>query len=352
MQIRQLTLRNFRNYTEETLLFAPGVNLICGENGAGKTSLLEALYLLSTGRSFRTPHLKHLIRQGASYFYIQAHFEKNGLEQTLSIGFDGKHRKMQCNASPLTHLSHLIGMLAIVLYTASDTQLIEGSPTERRRFLNIQLAQSDPLYMHHLFRYHKAMKNRNALLKRKIKHGISSYEQIMADSATYLMQKRSDLLGALTPVAQKFAQTLSESKEDFDLDYAPSIAMKYLGNIPLIYLKNQAKDLILGSTLQGPHRDDFSVFYRGKQAKFYASEGQKRVCVAALKMAERNQLSQGALLGIDDFGAQLDERRKLQMHRAVVHLPQTVLISPSNSPLKKLLYHRFFYVKNGAVRAE
>jgi len=352
MQLKQLTLRNFRNYTNETVLFVPGINLIYGENGAGKTSLLEALYLLSTGRSFRTPYLKHLIRKGSSYFYVQAHFEKNGVDQALSMGFDGKNRKIRSNATPLDQLAHLIGMLTIVFYTSIDSQLVEGSPTQRRRFLNIQLAQSDPLYVHHLLRYHKAMKNRNALLKGKIERGMNSYEQIMARSATYLMHKRSHLLKVLTPIARQFIKTLSDTSEELDLFYAPSIAMQYMENIASIYSKQRKKELILGSTLLGPHRDDFLISYQYKEAKFYASEGQKRACVTALKMAERKQLSEHALFGIDDFGAQIDEKRMEQIYRAMADVPQVFLVSSSRRSLKGLLYHRFFYVKSGTVTIE
>ena len=352
MQLKQITLRNFRNYTHETVLFVPGVNLIYGENGAGKTSLLEALYLLSTGRSFRTPYLKHLIRKGSSYFYVQAQFEKDGIHYALSIGFDGKNRKIQCNSKPLNQLARLIGILTIVVYTSFDSQLIEGSPAQRRRFLNIQLSQSDSLYVHHLLRYHKAMKNRNALLKAKTESGMNSYEQMMVDSATYLTRKRSHLISALTPIAQQFAKMLSDAGEELDLFYSPSITMKCLESTALIYLKHRKKELFLGNTLYGPHRDDFLITYRGKEAKFYASEGQKRACVAALKMAERKKLSEHALLGIDDFGAQLDEKRTEQIYRLVVTLPQVFLIASSHISLKQLLYHRFFYIKNGKVAFE
>ena len=349
MQIKRLVLRNFRNYTSETVPFSPGVNFIYGKNGAGKTNLLEALSLLSTGRSFRTPHLKNLIRKGSSHFYIQADFEKEGLDQMVSVGFDGKNRKIRCNNKSFSHFSHLIGTLPTVIYTSADLQLIGGSPTQRRRFLNIQLAQGDPLYVYHLLRYHKAMKNRNALLKAKVEESMITYEKIMAQSASYLVQKRADLINQLSPVSQEFALELSDAREPFDLSYSPSIALKDLNNILSIYSEQREKELILGTTLNGPHRDDFLISYQGKEAKFYASEGQKSTCVAALKMAEQKNLSKKALLSIDDFGSHLDERRTHRLHRVVMRAAQVFLFASSTLTLEDFAHHHLLYVENGTV---
>ena len=199
MRVTRLILRQFRNYQESVIPLEDGVNLIQGKNGAGKTSLLEALYLLSTGRSFLTPHISEAIKNETPHFYIEAHFIQDQVEQKVSIGYDGKERKIHYNASHLDHLSHLLGILPSVLYSPRDSILISGSPQERRRFLNIQIAQTDPLYVHHLVRYHKAMKQRNYLLKSRSEAAIESWEKMMADSASYLMKQRGELIEALSP---------------------------------------------------------------------------------------------------------------------------------------------------------
>ena len=352
MRLKQLVLRNFRNYIDEAVTFSPGVNLIYGKNGSGKTNLLEALYLLSTGRSFRTVHLTDLIRKDSSHFYIEARFEKDGIEQFLSIGFDGKNRKIHYNATILSNFSHLLGIIPSVLYAPTDSQLIAGAPLERRRFLNIQLAQSDPIYVHHLVRYHKAMKNRNALLKVKNEESMDSWEEMIADSAAYLMQKRATLLKELKPKVQGFAKTLSDINDHFDLFYSPSIGMKHLSNIQHIMRKQRKKELILGTTLSGPHRDDFFISYQKKEAKVYASEGQKMTCIAALKMAERERLSADALLGIDDFGIHLDERRTALLHEAVSSIGQVFLTVPSDEFIGEVAHDRFLYVDAGIITSD
>ncbi len=335
MEVSRLILRNFRNYEDAEIPLSPKVNLIHGKNGAGKTSLLEALYLLSTGRSFLTSHLTDLIRKGTSHFYIEAHFNRDDVEQMLSIGFDGKTKRIHYNNTLFQNFSHVLGILPSVLYSPKDSNLIAGSPQERRRFLNIQLAQTDPLYVHHLMRYHRAMKHRNALLKVKSESSIESWEQMMADSARYLMQKRRKLIDLLRPKVKTSAQELSKETDLFDLHYEPSISLKKVEIIEELFAKQRKKELIIGTTLIGPHRDDLHITYNKQEAKTFASEGQKRTCIASLKIAEwdilKAQTETIPLFSIDDFGVHLDPIRTEILQEKLKHLGQVLLTSPIGS---------------------
>ena len=330
--ITKLILRYFRNYKEATIPFDSKANLIYGPNGAGKTSILEALYLLSTGRSFRTSNLANLIQKGASYFYIEAHFIKNSTTHTLSMGFDGTVRKMYYNQNLLASLSDILGIMPSVLFAPKDSELIMGSPTERRRFLNIQLAQQDSKYTYHLVRYHKAMKQRNALLKSFSYETINHWEQIMACSAYYLTQKRQALINKLKPKANQYSQSLSLSEDTFDLEFVPSLEKNDTQSIEDILKKLRPKESLLGNTLVGPHRDDFHITFYDKKAKVYASEGQKRTCITAIKMAEWHELKERIgfppLLSIDDFGIHLDNRRIECLFESLKHLGQIFLTTP------------------------
>lgn len=332
MILKHLILRSFRNYSEASIPFKEGVNVIQGKNGAGKTSILEAIFLLSTGRSFRTNHLSDLIKKGDSHFFIEAHFERDNVEQVLSIGYDGQTRRIHYNSTHFQNFSHVLGILPSVLYAPKDSELISGSPADRRRFLNIQLAQTDPLYVHHLTRYHKAMKHRNALLKHKSEEAIESFEQMMAESARYLMSKRSSLIEALKPRIQSLAKELSSDEDPLNLYYEPSIAIKRIDEIAQLYAKQRPKELLLGTTLIGPHRDDFLITYDKKDAKMYASEGQKRTCITALKMAEWEELKKNAecvpLMHIDDFGIHLDQSRTHLLQDKLENFGQVFLTTP------------------------
>lgn len=334
MVVKQLLLRNFRGYEEIVFPLLPALNRIEGKNGAGKTSLLEALYFLATGRSFLSPHLTDLIHKGKDHFYIEAEFIRDGAEQKLSVGYDGLHRRIHYNNTLFHQFSHLLGILPSTLYSPKDHALISGSPQERRRFLNIQLSQSDPLYVHHLTRYHRAMKQRNALLKMKQKEGLKPFEEVMAVSARYLMEKRDALLTLLRPKVHRLVNELSAQHDTFDLHYTPSIPLKKIDAIETVFDKQRSKELTFGSTLSGPHRDDFQITIDRSEAKSYASEGQKRSFIAALKLAEWEFLKENSeaipLLSIDDFGIHLDQGRRALLEEKLTAYGQVLLTSPDS----------------------
>lgn len=335
MDISRLVLRSFRCYDEVEIPLEEGINLIQGMNGAGKTTLLEALYLMSTGRSFLTPHLSDCIQKGQPHFYIETHFCRDGVNQLLSIGYDGNQKRIHYNNTQFQNFSHVLGILPSVLYCPKDSSLLMGAPQERRRFLNIQLAQTDPLYVHHLMRYHKAMKHRNALLKVRSECSIGSWEQMMGESSRYLMEKREALIETLRPKVQIYAKDLSFGEDLFDLHYAPSISLKKIDQIEELFQKQRAKELILGNTMIGPHRDDLLITYKNLDAKSFASEGQKRTCIAALKMAEWEFLQEKTettpLFAIDDFGIHLDPKRTEVLQEKLSSLGQVLLTTPTNS---------------------
>ena len=351
MFLKRLLLFNFRNYKETNISLSPGINLIYGKNGAGKTNLLEALYLLSTGRSFRTPHLRELIREQSPHFYIEAHFVKDDIPQTLSIGFNQKSRKIQHNHTFLSNFSHLLGIIPSVLYTPRDSEIIAGPPLERRRFLNIQLSQKNPLYVHHLIRYHRAMKQRNTLLKAKSDKGIKSFETMMATSSTYLMAKRAHLISELKNEVHVFGKNLSKGKDLFDLFYTPSISLKHLTHLETLFEKQRAKEKIFGSTLIGPHRDDFLINYHNKEAKSYASEGQKRTCIAALRLAETSLLKKKALFAIDDFGIHLDPHRSEFLFEELKKHPQVLITLPTDRLPSFAYLYPHIHIEEGDIKA-
>ena len=340
MELKKLTLRHFRNYTYATFVFAPGINVIQGPNGTGKTSLLEAIYLFSTGRSFRTPHLSDLIQHGHRTFHIEAHFEKEGVLQSLSIQFSEAKRTIYHNASKQQATSDLLGLFPSVLYAPKDGALIIGSPSDRRRFLNIQLAQTHPRYTYHLIRYHKALKQRNALLKMTSLDAVSSWERVMAQSGCYLIEERQRLIQDLQPKLTAHGAALCPGDEAFDIHYKPSIPITKESDQPLWrqlftrFEQHRPKESVLGTTLFGPHRDDFFILHRNQDAKAYASEGQKRSCIAALKMAEWDQLTTQArcapIFSIDDFDIHLDSKRRKNFSAQLTRFGQVFLTTPAS----------------------
>ena len=200
---------------------------------------------------------------------------------------------------------------------------------ERRRFLDVQLSQGEPLYLHHLARYHHALKERNHLLKQKITQTLSAWEEMMALSGAYLFEKRAHFLESSKEPLRKRMEILTSGKDHLTLHYQPARTA-----LPLIeqYYQDRAKEFTLGSTLHGPHRDDFSIHINDKNGKVYASEGQKRSIVAALRLLEWEQLKEKTgicpILSIDDFGVHLDPGREMEIQKEIFNLGQVFLTSP------------------------
>lgn len=327
--LQSLALRHFRNYKEATALFSPGTNLIRGENAQGKTNLLEAIYLLSIGRSFRTQKLSELIREGESLFYLEAHLLQNRVEQTVAISFDGKAKNLQYNANIYSSFAPLLGNLPFILHTPADIDLIDGSPALRRRLLNLHLAQSDPLYVHHLTRFWRAMKQRHAVLRASLDDpSLICWEIQMAQSAQYLWEARERLIGQIRPPLMAHGKDLSGGTELHDLIYHPSKSSDYIDQLQ----KNRRKDRDLKMTLIGPHRDEISFSVEGKLAKSFASEGQKKTSIAALRLAQWDALSAHfdapAVIAIDDVGLPLDTARQKRFHEKLSRLGQVFMTTP------------------------
>ena len=335
MQLEKVILSDFRNYIREEISFSSGLNCIQGNNAEGKSNLLESIYLISTGKSFRTTQLQQLIRHSQKKLQIEAHFSKEGISHSLIISYGADRRNLKYNQTSYSSFLPLLGILPCILLTPEDISIITGGPAERRRFLDLHLSQIDPLYIHHLGRYYKAMKQRNALLKKQEEKGLAPWEQIMAISASYLIEKRIETLSFLKPSIENTISLLSEKQEIFSWQYENSLSFLDPSQILKQWALHRKKELLLGTSLLGPHRDDIFLYIDNQEIKTYCSEGQKRSCTVALRLAEweRFQISFGSppLFGIDDFGVHLDHKRTFLLNQILKKLGQVFLTAPSFS---------------------
>ena len=253
MFLKRLLLRNFRNYAQAEVVFSPSVNLIQGDNGQGKTNLLEAIHLVSTGRSFRANSLSDLIRFGESFFYLEAEFQKEGVSQSLKIYYDENTRKVQYNQTVYPTLTSLLGILPSVLLSPDDLSLVSGNPAERRRFLDLHIAQTDPLYVHNLGRYFKAMKQRNHLLRSKSEAAIQAWEQMMAQSASYLVQKRKQAALSLKIPSSQWMEILSRRQDAIDIHYQSSLSFPQKSATLLCIFSKSGKRCAQKRCMSGQH---------------------------------------------------------------------------------------------------
>jgi DNA replication and repair protein RecF len=341
MYLKHLHLKNFRNHLDLSLDFHAKVNVIAGDNGIGKTNILEAIHFLSTGKSFRTCCLDDLICQGCSFFYIQAQFVKENIEQTIKIGYEKKKKHIEYNFSKLHSFSNLLGILPSVIFAPKDISLVMGVPSERRRFLNIYLSQIDPLYVHYLQRYSKCLEQRNFLLKSKKPLDpteMRCFENELSIASTYLIKKRVEGIEKLSQKLKQHIKNLTDHHELFDMKYHSSFAPDVFEDPKRLaqeYEKIRHKEKLLGSTLLGPHREDFGIYLEKQSVKSFCSEGQKRSFLTALKLAEWELVASSHLISpllcIDDLGVHLDEKRHTLLEQKLMELGQVFITSPKNT---------------------
>jgi DNA replication and repair protein RecF len=354
LHIHSLYLRHFRNYREAYLEFSPQLNCLYGANAQGKTNLLEAIHFLISGRSFRTNCLSDLIFRGEAAFYLEAKFVKHGLEQQLKVSYDGKKHVIFYNSTLYASPSHLLGLLQGVLLSPEDNELVKGPPNIRRQFIDLQLAQVEPLYLHHLNRYYRAMKQRNHLLRAKSDKTIDSWEHEMAYSSAYIVNSRELFITDLNRKSPSFQALLSMGLETLNLEYKTNLLAsaspeeRQKAHIELCR-QHRAREMFLGYTLCGPHKDDIQIAIDGQEARLFASEGQQRCCIAALKFSQWQALYEETgeipLMLIDDIGISLDQDRRIQLLGHLASLGQVFVTTPETLDVAS----KAFLVKRGTV---
>ncbi len=334
MYLRSLRLNNFRSYDDVTFHFLPGINHIVGKNAVGKTTILEAIYLLISGRSFRTQQHSELIRHNSPYFLVEAVFFKHGMEQRLTFAFDGRNKKITLNRSICPSYANLLGIMTGVVFTPDDPDLVKGGPAERRQFMDLHIAQFDPLYVHFLSRYNKAMRQRNCLLRSGQLQAIAPWEEEMSGAAEYLLKKRIISMQSLAHHADEVYKEISGEAVNLHVGFK-STWCKNEENIRQSYLtllqKNRLREKELGFTLSGPHKDDLSFTMAGKEVKIFGSEGQQRSCVASLKFSSwiklQKEVGINPLLLTDDIEMGLDGGRTERLHTKLMAAGQVFLTS-------------------------
>ena len=333
MWIKRLNSKNFRTYSSLEVSFDKGVNIIVGENGQGKTNLLESIHFAITGRSFRTEKLIDLIQSSKEELLTDVLYEQSEIEHQIKIQYSPIKKKILHDATTYPSLSSLTGTIPTIAITPSDIELIMGAPVERRRFLNLFIAQHDPIYLHQLLRYQKALKARNVLLKRNSTETIRIYENLLAQAAAYITTARQKAIHELSPLLESEFYKLTQKTIPILLKYSfnEQATTDYFIEQ---YQKHRTQELKIGSTLIGPHRDDLSFLMNHLEVKHFASEGQKRALLTALKLSELGLLkmktSLDPILFIDDFAIHLDLYRCKLLEDVVQKYPQVFLTTPQN----------------------
>ncbi len=353
MRFRQLTLRHFRNVGFAALKFSGRQQFLVGANGQGKTNLLEAAGFLTALRSFRATDSKLLIGHGQALAAIACELEHERRGDTaVTIKLHPQGKELWCDQQRITRLADHVGQFPTVAFSAQDLQLVRGSPAGRRRWLDMTLAAMDAGYLRTLQTYGRALVERNALLKTggAVEAQLSAFEQTLAPAAVELIALRTAGLRALAESLTATYARLCGEVEAASLAYEPNFAAESAEVLLARLESGRARDAQFRTTLVGPHRDDFSFTVRGTAAKDFASEGQQRSLVLALRLAQAAWFHQKSgvrpVLLADDVLGELDPLRRRQFWSAID--PESQIIATGTSlPDAALGAWQVFAVANG-----
>lgn len=325
MIIKGIRLINFRNYISMSASFGSGVNILVGKNAQGKTNLLEAIYMCSTGRSFRTLRDKEIISFGKKEAYVGAELSIGELEKFTEIKLESdKPKRIRMNKVELKSYKELNTGLKVVVFFPDDLKLVKEGPGNRRNYLDTSISQLKPVYHHNLSRYYKALIQRNNLLKSRrslseLSELLEVFDVQLAKLGTLISMEREQYIKRIKKEARDIHSKITSGKEELDIEYNTNIpAGASLLDIEEKYLdqlrKGRSRDIEIGSTSIGPHRDDFTPSINGKDLRTFGSQGQQRTLVLTLKLSEvkilKKETGYYPVLLLDDVYSELDEDRR------------------------------------------
>jgi DNA replication and repair protein RecF len=364
--ISHLRLRHFRNYTSFDQPLCPGLTLLTGSNGQGKTSLLEAIHYLSLLRSFRTRKVSDLVHWQSDYFYTEADVS-DGIQARpairLSAAYRGR-RRLRRNGALITRASEFINSFLCVPFVPEDIDIVKGSPGSRRRFLDIVLSQTSTPYLCHLMDYTAALKSRNVILKETGRYGksaLKAYDCLLAQHGAFLIAARQQFCAAFGALYQQVCERLFDPEAPFTLGYVMSGVrqQEYERNQDSLQEKllqlleaEQKRDIDNGNTRFGPHRDEIMLQISGKPLAAYGSEGQCRVAALAMRLAGAEHLltvqdNRGLILLVDDVLGELDSRRRRHFLGELLRAEQVFLACTEVPPELDKTEKRVFAAKDG-----
>ncbi len=315
MLLTHIAITDFKNIADARLDFSPKINCLLGNNGMGKSNLLDAIYYLSFCKSFSGLTDSAIVRRGGEFTTLRGVYTRKGIEEELTLGLiPGKRKSFKRKGKEYDRLSAHIGAFPLVLAAPADQELISGTGEERRRFMDQVISQTDPVYLDHLIRYARALQQRNKLLR---DHAVDpslyfAIELTMSRSAAYITRIRQQWVGKLTQI---FIPLYSRIAADGE---TPAISLKsHLAdnpdNLPALFDETRRRDEIVGHTSVGPHRDDIDLQINDMPVRRAASQGQCKTYTIALRLAQYEFLRLGVgmkpMLLLDDIFDKLDATR-------------------------------------------
>lgn len=371
MYLDQIELQNFRNYETASLSFSPSINVLIGENAQGKTNLIESIYFLAMSRSHRTSKDREMIRWDSDFSKVKGQLIKKSHSVPLEIVLSKRGKNAKLNHLEQKKLSDYIGQLNVILFAPEDLSLVKGSPSVRRKFIDMELGQMNKIYLHHLAQYQRILKQRNQFLKRA--RYDKKYDEVYMDVLTEqlaaegaeVLYYRFRFVTQLNKWAKEVQADISDRKEELVIRYKTSAnATENMTKEELFeHLKEdyeavKPQEIDQGTTTVGPHRDDLVFYVNDRNVQTYGSQGQQRTTALSLKLAEIELMheitGEYPILLLDDVLSELDDSRQTHLLNSIQNKVQTFITTTSLDGVQMELLDEplIFYVDSGEVSDE
>ncbi|VTX58075.1 DNA replication and repair protein RecF [Gemella haemolysans] len=374
MRIKSLKLLYFRNYLSMNIDVHPSLNVLVGNNANGKTNIIESIFCLALGRSYRTKSDSECIMFGETATAMSCVVNKNDKNLDIMLGINNKGKSAKIAGVKKTKLTDFVGELNVVLFSPEDLQLVKGSPSLRREFINREFYQFSRIYHKYYLMYQHLLKQRNSYLKDMRKNPkdemslayLETLTSQLAKVAIYITKERVSFVQDISELTYKNMMNISNGQESLKIRYKSSVLEALNINdisdevfneesLTKVMMKKSYDDIMRGSTKIGPHQDDLEFYINDLDAKMYASQGQQRSIVLSLKLAEINYLKTKTgtypVLLLDDVLSELDKNRQLKLLDAINENVQTFITTPSISDIKEDLLKKakVFKIENGNI---
>lgn len=331
MIVTKLELSNFRNYDSLKLKLDSKTNILYGKNAQGKTNILESVYLCSTTKSHRSSKDVELIKFNSDEGHIKLFINKNDREYRIDIHLRrNKSKGIAINGIPIKKASELFGVFNVIFFSPEDLNIIKNGPSERRRFIDMELCQLDKIYVYNLINYNKVLSQRNQLLKDiyfrpDLEDTLDVWDMQLAEYGSKVIKRREQFIKDINEIIKPIHETLTNGKENINVVYSKNCEEDFLYEK---IIENRKKDIKYKSTSVGPHRDDILFFNDDINIRTYGSQGQKRTVALSLKLAEielvKSLINDTPVLLLDDVLSELDSDRQNHLLKSLNNI-QTII---------------------------
>lgn len=357
MIIKSLELENFRNYNSLKIEFNSGTNILYGDNAQGKTNILEAIYLSSTTKSHKSSKDKDMIQFCKEESHIRTVLCKEEVEYKIDMHLrSNKTKGIAIDNKRIKKAAELLGMLNIVFFSPEDLSIIKNGPSERRRFVDMELCQLDNFYLYNLNNYNKIVNQRNKLLKDlymnpSLRDTLNIWDSQLASFGNKIIERRNTFTSQLNEIIYDIHKKLSGDREELMIVYEPDVAIEHFEDK---LNKSREKDIKLKQTTVGPHRDDFSFIIKDVDIRRFGSQGQQRTAALSLKLSEielvKKITKDSPVLLLDDVLSELDSSRQNYLLNSIGNI-QTIITCTG---LDEFINNRFeinkvFKIVNGII---